>query len=276
MTTALEIVQPASHALTLSAEQIKAQVQLIQRVMKTVMQEGTHFGKIPGTPKPSLWKPGAEVLCVTFRIAPSYEVEDLSDSDRIRYRVKCIGTHQGTGIVMGEGMGTASSNEEKYRWRNAVCDEEFEQTPEDRKRVKWQKGQDGVYQRRQIRTEPADGENTVLKMACKRAQVAMALNATAASDIFTQDLEDLPEGTVDTETGEVIPRGKPATEQPKAATGKPKGLATEKQIKLVAFKLDQSGIPENEFLTQFRISKVDGLPFDQVDAALAWISKYAA
>jgi hypothetical protein len=30
-------------------------------------------------------------------------------------------------------------------------------------------------------------------MACKRAQVAMTLNVTAASDIFTQDIEDLPE-----------------------------------------------------------------------------------
>jgi hypothetical protein len=30
-------------------------------------------------------------------------------------------------------------------------------------------------------------------MACKRAMIAMTLNVTAASDIFTQDIEDLPE-----------------------------------------------------------------------------------
>ena len=60
-------------------------------------------------------------------------------------------------------------------------------TPEDRKRIKY-----GKYTAKQVRTEPADLANTVLKMACKRAQLAMTLNVTAASDIFSQDLDDLP------------------------------------------------------------------------------------
>ncbi len=38
---------------------------------------------------------------------------------------------------------------------------------------------------------PADDYNTVLKMAKKRALVDAVLTATAASDIFTQDLEDI-------------------------------------------------------------------------------------
>jgi hypothetical protein len=45
----------------------------------------------------------------------------------------------------------------------------------------------------EVRVDPADVANTVLKMAKKRAQIDMTLTATAASDIFTQDLEDLPE-----------------------------------------------------------------------------------
>jgi hypothetical protein len=45
----------------------------------------------------------------------------------------------------------------------------------------------------QIRTEPADVANTVLKMAKKRAQIDLTLTATAASDIFTQDVEDIPD-----------------------------------------------------------------------------------
>ena len=40
---------------------------------------------------------------------------------------------------------------------------------------------------------PADYYNTVLKMAKKRAHVDAVLTATAASDIFTQDVEDMPE-----------------------------------------------------------------------------------
>jgi hypothetical protein len=38
----------------------------------------------------------------------------------------------------------------------------------------------------------ADTYNTVLKMADKRALIAAVLNGTAASDVFTQDVEDQP------------------------------------------------------------------------------------
>jgi hypothetical protein len=144
-----------AHAAT--AVEVRAHVQRIQQVMKAVMKDGLHYGKIPGAgDKRTLLKPGAEVLCVTFHVAPKFEVEDLSDGDSVRYRVRCIGIHQTTGQVLGEGMGEGSSNEEKYKWRNAVCDEEFEDAAEDRKRVKWQRGQDGAWRRKQVRTEPAD------------------------------------------------------------------------------------------------------------------------
>src|SRR5690554_380757 len=194
MTTDVVTVDQAARVI-LSAAEMKAQVRRIQEVMKAVMKDGVHYGKIPGAgDKKTLFKPGAEVLCTAFRIAPSYRITDLSTSDEVRYRVVCIGTHQTTGTVLGEGMGEASTNEEKYKWRNAVCKEEFEDAPDDRRRIKWQRGSNGgAYERYQVRTEPADVANTVLKMACKRAQVAMAINVTAASDIFTQDLEDMPE-----------------------------------------------------------------------------------
>ena len=189
-----EIVQ---YQEPLTAIAIRAQVNLVQQVMQAVMKEGTHYGTIPGTPKPSLWKPGAEVLAATFRIAVSYKIEDLSTTDVVRYRVVAVGTHQTSGIVMGEGMGECSSGEEKYKWRKAY-DEEFAATAEDKKRIKY-----GKYTAKQIRTEPADLANTILKMACKRAQVAMTLNVTAASDCFSQDLEDLPEELLDKATGEI-------------------------------------------------------------------------
>jgi hypothetical protein len=177
----------------LTAGEIRAHVNRVQEVMKAVMQRETHYGVIPGSKKPSLYKPGAEVLCVTFRVAQSYKVEDLSTADSVRYRIACIGTHQTTGVVLGEGIGECSSNEEKYKWRRAICKEEFDGTPADRKRVKFSKYRDNIEKTEQIRTEPADIANTVLKMAAKRAQVAMTLNVTAASDCFTQDIEDLPE-----------------------------------------------------------------------------------
>lgn len=174
--------------------EVLSHLTVIQKVMKEVMKPDVHYGKIPGTPKPTLLKPGAELLCMVFHIAPSYRVEDLSTADSTRYRVTCHGSHQGTGVVLGEGMGEAASTEEKYKWRKAICDEEWNEAMPDRRREKFGRGQNGVYRQKQIRTEAADAANTVLKMANKRAQVAMVLNVLAASDMFSQDLEDLEAG----------------------------------------------------------------------------------
>lgn len=189
---------------------IISHVQTVQEVMRAVMKPNVHYGVIPGTDKPTLYKPGAEVLCMAFRIADSYDIEDLSDALTVRYRVTCIGTHQVSSGVLGAGMGEASSGEEKYKWRKAY-DEEFEATPENLRRIK-----KGKYTTKQIRTEPADLANTILKMANKRAKMAMVLNVTAASDCFAQDLEDMDDALRDhlTRHGDELPadapKGKPA------------------------------------------------------------------
>ncbi len=177
---------------------IIAHVAMVQEVMRAVMKSDVHFGKIPGTDKPTLYKAGAEVLCMVFRVADTYEVADMSTADMVRYRVNCIGTHQITGVVLGSGWGEASSGEEKYKWRKAICKEEFEETPANMRRVKHARGKNNTtYKQEQIRTEPADLANTILKMANKRAKMAMVLNVTAASDCFAQDLEDMDEALRD-------------------------------------------------------------------------------
>lgn len=194
----------ASEVHRYSAAEIRERVNLVQEVMRGIMKQDTHYGKIPGTPKPTLYKPGAEVLCVTFRIAQEYRIEDLSDPYTARYRVTCVGRHQVTGITLGEGVGECSSAEEKYKWRAAVCAEEFDLTPESMRRLKFAKWNGNVEKKTQVRTEAADLANTVLKMACKRAMIAMTLNVTAASDIFTQDIEDLPEELRHDEPGQPV------------------------------------------------------------------------
>lgn len=221
-----------------TAADVRQHVNLIQEVMQAVMKKDTHYGVIPGSKKPSLYKPGAEVLCATFRIAPSYRIEDLSGANSIRYRVTCIGTHQTTGILMGEGVGECSSDEEKYKWRRVICDEEFEATPETMRRTKFSKYQGKVERTQQIRTEPADAANTILKMAAKRAQVAMTLNVTAASDIFSQDIEDLPEHLRDED---VMSNAMPASQlagfeqEIDALTDKPSAEALWKRIAAACF-----------------------------------------
>lgn len=193
-----QVVELKPHAGALVAggrmavAEVVQQAMAIQEVMRAVMREGVHYGIIPGTDKPTLYKAGAEKLCLTFHVADEYRSEDLSTPDLVRYRVTCIGRHQQTGIELGSGIGEASTGEEKYRWRRAVCKEEFAATPEGLRRVKYgRKSGGGFYTQEQVRTEPADLANTVLKMAAKRAKMAMVLNVLAASDAFTQDLEDL-------------------------------------------------------------------------------------
>lgn len=177
----------------LSVAEVTQHAIAVQEIMKGLMKANVHYGVIPGTKQPTLYKAGAELLCMTFRIADEYRIEQSNENGAIRYRVTCVGRHQVSGLELGSGLGECSTGEEKYRWRKAVCKEEFEATPADLRRIKYSKGRDGHYTIEQVRTESADLANTVLKMACKRAKMAMVLNVTAASDCFSQDLEDLDE-----------------------------------------------------------------------------------
>lgn len=200
MNAIVELKQPAGLVAAdgrMSAQQVLQHALTVQEVMRSVMRPDVHYGTIPGTDKPTLYQPGADVLCMTFRIAQRFAVEDLSTADAIRYRVTCTGTHQATGVELGTGIGEGSTSEEKYKWRRAVTDEEFDATPPAMRRTKYGR----KFNTKQVRTEPADVANTVLKMAAKRAKIAMVLNVTAASDMFGQDLEDLDAALRDSLTG---------------------------------------------------------------------------
>lgn len=229
MTTEIATIEHSQTAL-----EIRSQVNRIQQVMKEVMQDGQHYGVIPGCGnKPTLLKPGAEKLRMTFRLAVDPEIEDMSENTSRRYRVRTRVTSQVTGAFLGTGIGECSSEEEKYAWREAVCREEYDATDPSLRREKWKKGySEPLYQ---VHTNPADVANTILKMAKKRSLIDAILTVTGASDIFTQDLEDLPEELRD---------GQPAPKKAKAASsnepcapnygpdaGKPLSTITDKHLK---------------------------------------------
>jgi hypothetical protein len=185
---------------SLNAVQMQLQVNLLQDVLAKVMKNGVHYGVIPGTQSKSLYKAGAEKIMATFRLAADPQVDDLSVNGEVHYRVRLRVLNQ-AGEFLGAGVGECSSKEEKYAWRTSICDEEFDATPEILRRTKFKKYQGKVDKIKQIRTNPADAANTILKMAKKRAMVDGVLTVTAASDIFTQDIEDLPEELVAEFTG---------------------------------------------------------------------------
>lgn len=280
-----ELVQLASPPMTVAS--LKERSQHVQALIKDLMVEGVHYGVIPGTKERSLTKQGSEMLLSAFHIAVEPEIIETSTPDYVRYTIKITGRHMSSGIVVGVGVGRCSSNEEKYKWRRAVCVEEFEATAESLRRIKWGNSERGTYTVQQIRTNPEDVANTVLKMAKKRAQADLCLTALAASDAFKRqprpdnggptpaDLKaqtrarPAPSETVSPKTETKAAGGD--TKGPIAATDAPRP-ATSAQLGLLKRKLDQSGIPDNHFLAQFEIGTLDELPFNQVDAALKWIA----
>ncbi len=200
----------------MSIESVVRQVNKVQEIMRQVMKDGEHYGVIPGTQKPSLYKPGAEKLGFTFRLAPEYDVTTIDwPSGHREYQVKCKLRHIPTGTMVGEGVGTCTTMEGKYRFRGG----EKEGTDQDVPKEYWnlikhgKKSEaialiggegygvgkiDGKWQicsigEKQEHDNPADYYNTCEKMAKKRAHVDAILTATAASDIFTQDVEDMTE-----------------------------------------------------------------------------------
>lgn len=206
------VVAYAEKIGALSIVDIKAQVNLIQHVMKEVMQRDQHYGVIPGTgTKPTLLKAGAEKLCLTFRLDPQYEIEQQTDGNHLTVMSKCILWHIPSGQRYGSGMGSCSTKESKYAYRKSSrkcpsCQAEAIIKGREEYGGGWvcfkKKGGCGANfadgdksiesqnDGRIPNEDVADQYNTVLKMANKRSLVAAVLNATAASDIFTQDIED--------------------------------------------------------------------------------------
>ncbi len=192
----------------LNPADVARKVELIQQVMAEVMKEGEHYGTIPGCgDKKTLLQPGAQVLALTFRLAPTFDIEtrELADLHR-EYVVTCNLVSITTGQLVGSGVGSCTTMESRYRYRN-VSDFEItgDPIPPDAKENKaayrkqgfgMKKLDDGwawVRYKDSSKVENpdiADTYNTVLKMATKRAFVHAVLNATAASDMFTQDVGD--------------------------------------------------------------------------------------
>ncbi len=177
----------------ISVNDVKTHIQAIQTVMKDVMIRGTHYDTIEGCgDKTVLLKPGAEKILSTFQLGTEIMTEDLGDGYDYRYRIKIRGFHIPTGQTIGYGVGEASTSEKKYAWRVAVCEAEFDATPENRRQIHWKKKwrSEEAESVKQVRQNPADIANTVLKMAKKRAMIDLCLTATACSDIFEQDLDE--------------------------------------------------------------------------------------
>lgn len=207
----------------------------ILTAFQKLMREGQDYGKVPGAgSKPTLLQPGAQKLDNLFGLVPRFIIEERDEDwsgelhggePFFRYLIKCQ-VLRGE-FVMGEAIGECNSWESKYRYRTAEricptcgvgaiiltkkrtwwcakfkggCNAGFSAT--DERITKQETG-------RKPNSEIFDQVNTLLKMAQKRAHVAATINATSASEFFTQDMEDVP----------TVPAESPEPEQ--AAAPKP-------------------------------------------------------
>jgi hypothetical protein len=163
MTEKDEIIEVSNAAIMLPPSRIIERARAIHEIMKEAMRYGVDYGPIEGCgPKPCLMKPGAEKLLMMFQVAPKVSVTDLcTPPDVYRYRV-IVSLVSQSGIYLGDGVGEATSLEHK-----------------------WHDKKDGSV------VNAPDVCNTILKMAKKRALVDAVLTVLGASDIFTQDVEDM-------------------------------------------------------------------------------------
>jgi hypothetical protein len=139
----------------------------IKSFVKNQLKDGINadFATIPGTPKKSLLKPGAEKLLKLFGLSTrvtliSKEVDRYENYAEFVYKAEVI--HIKSGHLIAECEAMANSWEKKYK------------------------------ENRQGKAMPiSDILNTLMKMAQKRAIVGATIIATGASDYFTQDEDEI-------------------------------------------------------------------------------------
>jgi hypothetical protein len=142
---------PITAARLTTAEAAEAATWL-REMMRSVLTEGMDYGTIPGTKKPTLFKPGAEMLVLAAGMR--FDQQRLDDEDAREHR----GITYRCTVYRGE-------------WAQAVCE-----------------GYAGYDERNYY--PGTTSWNTIIKMAQKRALVGAALNAVAGSGLFAADLDD--------------------------------------------------------------------------------------
>lgn len=190
----------------------------IAEIQRELMEVDVDYGLIPGTPKPTLFKAGAEKLALIYGLAAEVKHEfipgDGDVSPAIQYHATVF-LHLGSfdGPIVAVGHGTANSWEKRYRreaqktcpncgkpaiikskpqfgggWycfpKKEGCGMSFKaDDPALTEQATDAKGDSvGSW----------DLGNTLLKMAEKRAFVDAVLRATASSSLFTQDVVEEP------------------------------------------------------------------------------------
>lgn len=215
---------PQPISFELDVQRVVAMRSAVEEIIAKVLREGEHYGVIPGTTqagkkaKKALLQPGAEVLCQVFRLRPEYSVETREErQDFIMREVRCRLYNTMTGELVGEAFASANSREEKYLVQTAArlcpsCGKATIIKGKDEYGGGWlcfaRKGGCGAkYADEDKKILDQTGSvsadkvfnlhHTIISIAQKRAYVKAVRNATATSDIFTDEEAPSDDGTDD-------------------------------------------------------------------------------
>jgi hypothetical protein len=217
-TESTEIVRHAGHEVALATprEQMRDTLQTLQVLREFIRDEfkkDIDFGPIPGTGKKDvLFLAGAQKTVMYFNCFadPRERETELGDGHlEVVNRVELIS--RATGKVVGAGIGSCSTREEKYAYRNAsrscpACGEEaiipskfdgggwycFPKKGGCGQKYKpGHPGIDGQIVGKVPTANIWDARNTVRKMSFKRAMVSAAIGLACMSELFTQDIEEV-------------------------------------------------------------------------------------
>jgi len=276
----------------ISVQEVLQAYQAKKELIDGIMKSNVDYGIIPGTTKPCLLKAGAEKLTSFFGLSTKFFdvsiTEDFTGKEHdgeplFFYRRACELWRGDRFIARAEG--SCNSWEKKYRYRSAerVCPECGKPTI---KKSKFPPREDpdaqpGFYcygkiggcdaqfaandpaitaqELGQVKNpDTAEIANTVLKMADKRALVAVTLIATGMSEYFTQDMEDyIMEGHIE---AVVDPEPKKNAEPKKKVD--PKEVISDgqwAQFMTLVDEIDKASIPHPVYTqTEMTLSQMQG------------------
>ena len=249
-TTKIAIINTAEIEV-LGQDFIVARVEKLEKIKKDIMKRGIHYDTVPGCgDKPAIKKEGSELLCMAFQLCPKYDItiNNLPNFHR-EYEYEGHIIHIPTGRVVAYGVGSCSTMESKYRWREGhrICPKCNNDSIIKGKEQygggwlcfvkkggcgeKFNTGDASIENQRIGRVENpdiADQYNTVKKIGKKRCQSDMVLTATGASFLFSPDPSEFP-SEAENGNNKKPPMSAPQSKSNKAQPAK-NGMATKPQL----------------------------------------------
>lgn len=160
-------IKPQALELTdVAIEHIERNIKMAERLVVNVLEKDIDYGRTPGTSQDGLWDPGAAKIMAAFNCYPNHEILHHQDEDNIiSWTIQANIINRETQLVVGTGVGAASTKETKYKYRWVYDPQNYGYSEEE---IKTFKLKDGKYRI----PNPEYGElvNTLLQMAAKRAE----------------------------------------------------------------------------------------------------------